>query len=170
MYMYIAISILLLIYPLRSYMHARMHACVSVWIHCAHRCRYVSILRPMARVSVGARVSIAIHSSMHICLCMDIRLYLDACILSAIETRVWACVCADARAGAPAWVDICLRVQSPLRTHRCAYHAHAGVCACNAWSPLHGFGPFLPTSAHCRGAGAGRTRVRFAAGSSPPRR
>jgi hypothetical protein len=24
---------------------------------------------------------------------------------------------------------ICLRVQSPLRTHRCAYHAHAGACA-----------------------------------------
>jgi hypothetical protein len=25
---------------------------------------------------------------------------------------------------------ICLRVQSPLRMHRCVYHAHAGVCAC----------------------------------------
>ncbi len=41
-------------------------------------------------------------------------------------------------AGAPAWVDICLRVQSPFRMHRCVYHVHAGVCECTRG----GFGPF----------------------------
>ncbi len=28
---------------------------------------------------------------------------------------------------------ISLRVQSPLRMHRCVHHAHACVCACNPW-------------------------------------
>jgi hypothetical protein len=45
---------------------------------------------------------------------------------SGVEARVWACGCGGcARVGC-----ICLRVQSPLRMHRCVYHAHAGVRAC----------------------------------------
>jgi hypothetical protein len=78
-------------------------------------------------------------------------------------------VAAGARAGAPALGCICLRVQSPLRTHRCAYHACGCVFRACAVT-FHGFGPFAPTSAHRRAAGAGRTRARCVAGGSPPRR
>jgi hypothetical protein len=35
-----------------------------------------------------------------------------------------------ARARVRALGCICLRVQSALRTHRCAYHAHVGACPC----------------------------------------
>ena len=43
-------------------------------------------------------------------------------------------VAAGARAGARAWGCISLRVPSPLRTHRWAYHAHAGACLGHARS------------------------------------
>jgi hypothetical protein len=56
-------------------------------------------------------------------------------------------VAANARAGAPALGCICLTVQSPLRTHRCAHHACGCVFRACAVS-FHGFGPFDPTSAH----------------------
>ncbi len=64
---------------------------------------------------------------------------------------MWACGCADTRAGAPAWGCICLRVQSPLRTHRCVHHAHACVCAC-----MHGDFLWLrPVRPHVRPSSPG---------------
>jgi hypothetical protein len=69
-------------------------------------------------------------------------------------------VVAGSLAGAPAWGCICLRVQSPLRTHRCAYHAHAHarVRACVATFPWlrPGSCPRLPIVA--RRARAARAR------------
>ncbi len=56
-----------IIYLLCTYMHACMHACVSVWTRCAHRHRYVCVLRQIPRVSMGARVSLAIRSAKYIC-------------------------------------------------------------------------------------------------------
>jgi hypothetical protein len=55
-----------------------MHVRGYVWTRCAHRHRHVCVPRQMPRLSMDARVSLAIRSAKYI-MCMDIRLYLDAC-------------------------------------------------------------------------------------------
>jgi hypothetical protein len=66
-------------------------------------------------------------------------------------------VAAGARAGALAFGCICLRVQSPLRMHRCVYHAHARVCACMRGDFLW-LRPVRPHVCPLSRGGRGRTR------------
>ena len=85
--------------------------------------------------------------------CVGIHLYLATVLRSGIGTRVRACVRGGCARGRARVGCICLRVQAPLRMHRCVYHAHAGcVRACVV--SFCGFGAFEPTSADCRAAGA----------------
>ncbi len=93
----------------------RIHVCVNV---CVCVCARADVVWP----------------SVQMCVCIDARVhgqlstfryvYFGAASRRACERAV----AADARAGAPALGCICLSVQSPLRMHRCACHAHAGAC------------------------------------------
>ncbi len=103
-------------------------------------------------------------------MCMDIRLYLDACTserrrgarVGVRLRRVRARVRALGVASASGYSRRSERIGVPITRMR--------VCVRACVATFHGFGPFDPTSAHCRAAGAGRTRARCAAGSSPARR
>ena len=65
---------------------------------------------------------------------------------SGVEARVWACGCGGcARVGC-----ICLRVQSPFGVSITCMRVCVRACVATSC----GFGPFVPTSAHCRAAGA----------------
>ncbi len=87
-------------------------------------------------------------------MCMDIRLYLDTC---TSERR------RDARVGVrlrrvrarlrQRWAHLPQGTVAVPNASVCLSRACGCVCV-YAWSPLHGFGPFVPTSAHWCAAGA----------------
>jgi hypothetical protein len=90
LYYYIDITMYLSITFLYVCMYACMHVCVCVWTRCAQWYRFVCVLTQMARVSMGARESIAIRSSKYICVCTSIY----TCALERHR---------DARAGVRLW-------------------------------------------------------------------
>jgi hypothetical protein len=103
---------------------------------------------------------------LYLYMCMDIRLYLDTCTLerrrgARVGVRLWRV--------RPRGLHLPQGTVAAPNASVCPSRARGCVCV-HAWSPLHGFGPFGPTSAHWCAAGAGRTRARCAAGPSPQRR
>jgi hypothetical protein len=146
-----------------TYLHAYTHVCGYVRTHCAHRYRYVCVPRQMTRISMGARVCIALRSCEYIfggqSIYIEIHkrrsiyLNLDTCIWerhrdARVGVRLCGCVRGSARVGC-----ICLRYNH--RSERIGVsNTCMRVCACACMVTFYGCGPFEPMSAHCCAAGA----------------
>jgi hypothetical protein len=160
-----------------SCMHVRMdiHACVYRWLG-MDRC---------ASVFIGLYLCIYndIYIRMIYLCCTHTYARTHACVHTGIDM----CVYPD-RCHAYRWVHVYQSPSVPLNmlmyghlpisrhmyfgaaSRRACGRAVVAVARADAPIYLHGFGPFEPTSAHCRAAGAGRTRARCAAGTSTSRR
>jgi hypothetical protein len=98
-----------------------MHVCGYVRTHCAHRCRYVCVPK---QIGIGGCTCISRHpfSQIYVCVHGHPPIFRHMYFAAASRRACGRAVAADARAGARALGCICLRVQSPLRMHRCVYH------------------------------------------------
>jgi hypothetical protein len=128
-----------------------MYACM--WVCVDTLCTQVSICRCTRHAYRWVHVDQLPSIHLDIYVRMDVYVYLDTCTSerhrgALASARLCGCARGRARVGC-----ICLRVQSPLRMHRCVYHARAGVCACLQCDVLW-IRPFDPTSARCCAMGA----------------
>jgi hypothetical protein len=109
----------------------RTYTCASMWV-------CTDTLRTQVSMRLCTQTDATRIDGVHVCLApsVQLKIYVHGhpsifrCMHFGAASRR-ACgraVAAGARAGAPALGCISLRVQLPLRTHRWAYHAHAGAC------------------------------------------
>ncbi len=101
---------------MHTHTHRRLHLRFR-WVHALGFNRHLFVYRDI-HLSVYGHPSIMRYMNLWI----------------GIETRVPACGCGGCARGGARVECICLRVQSPLRMHRCVYHAHALNRVCiHAW-------------------------------------
>ncbi len=103
-----------------------MHVRGYVRTRCAHRHRYECVYSDRCHAHRWVHVYLSPSIQLNICVCMDIRLYLDACTSERRRGERGRAVVAGARAGASALGA----ASASGYNHRCASQAHAGVCAC----------------------------------------